>query len=129
MLARVDRLLGPLSWLAAGAVVLMLLIGPRIVAHDKGAQVSSAAPYPGGGGTGAPSPAKLFTDRCGSCHTLSAAKTSGTIGPKLDGLKLDAATVAATVKAGPGLMPSFTGQLSDAQIQAVAAFVAKSSGG
>jgi mono/diheme cytochrome c family protein len=61
---------------------------------------------------------------CGGCHTLRAAGASGAVGPDLDQLKPDAATVAATVKSGAGAMPSFSGRLSDAEIQAVARYVA-----
>ena len=35
MLARVDRILEPLIWLVAAAGIVMLLAGPRIVAHDS----------------------------------------------------------------------------------------------
>jgi cytochrome c6 len=135
MLARVDRILAPLTWVLAAAVVLMLFVGPRIVADDKAkpaaGEAAGAAPYSsGGGGTAAaPDGRKVFADRCGACHTLSAAGTSGAIGPKLDGAALSVATVAQTVRDGRPRMPSFAGQLSAAQIAAVAAFVARASGG
>ncbi len=64
---------------------------------------------------------------CGSCHTLKAAGSSGTVGPNLDGKHLTAATVERYVRSGGGGMPSFSGQLSDSQIQQVATFVADSS--
>ena len=118
MLARVDSVFEWVVWAAAGAAVLLLLAGPRIVAHDS----SKAA-------TGAPAPgAALFKANCGSCHTLSAAGTSGVVGPKLDGLRLTPAVVTATVRTGPGAMPSFAGALSPAQTKALASFVAQASG-
>jgi mono/diheme cytochrome c family protein len=132
VLVRADRLLAALSWVAAACTVVLLLIGPRVIANDKstaGAKAAGAAPYAGGAATASPDPAKLFVSRCGSCHTLAAAGTKGTVGPALDGLGLDAASVAATMRAGPGAMPSFSGDLSDAEIAAVAAYVARSSGG
>jgi sulfite dehydrogenase len=140
MLARLDRILAPLTWLAAAALVLMLFVGPQIVAEDKaesaGGKEAGVAPYAGGSsGSTAATPSTLaegervFADRCGSCHTLSAANTSGTTGPALDGAGLDAATVESAIREGPGVMPSFAGQLSDAQIGAVAAFVAQASAG
>jgi mono/diheme cytochrome c family protein len=61
---------------------------------------------------------------CGSCHTLAAAHTSGTVGPDLDQLKpSEAAVVSQVTNGGPG-MPSFSGRLTTTQIQAVAKFVA-----
>jgi cytochrome c6 len=135
MLAQLDRILAPLTWVVAGVLVLMLFIGPQIVADDKaksaGGEAAGAAPYSSGGG-GQPAAANgrtLFSDRCGGCHRLSAAGTSGAVGPKLDGLGLDAATVRRTVRDGRGAMPAFGGDLSDAEIAAVAAFVARTSGG
>jgi len=135
MLARLDRILAPLTWSVAAVLVLMLFVGPEIVADDKAqpaaGEAAGAAPYSSGGGGAAAAPdgRKLFADRCGGCHTLSAAGTSGAVGPKLDGATLDAATVAKTVRDGRGTMPSFADDLSAAQIAAVAAFVAKASGG
>ncbi len=65
---------------------------------------------------------------CGSCHALAAAGSSGSVGPNLDDLQADAATVEAQVRNGGGSMPSFEGDLSDAEIAAVAAYVAESAG-
>jgi sulfite dehydrogenase len=135
MLARVDRILAPLTWVLAAAVVLMLFVGPRIVADDKAkpatGEAAGAAPYSSGGGSTATAPdgRKVFTDRCGACHTLSAAGTSGAIGPKLDGAALSTATVAQIVRDGRPRMPSFAKDLSAAEIAAVAAFVSQASGG
>ncbi|HZT85739.1 MAG TPA: c-type cytochrome [Gaiellaceae bacterium] len=70
---------------------------------------------------------------CGSCHTLSAAHATGTVGPNLDALKPDYRAVTAQVTNGGapngGTMPSFKKQLSTQQIADVAAFVVKSTGG
>jgi len=79
-------------------------------------------------GTGEVSGEQVFTSNCGSCHTLSAAGTSGEIGPNLDELKPDVATVKAKVQSGGGGMPSFEGRLSDAEIDAVAKYVADNAG-
>lgn len=57
-----------------------------------GALLVAAALLAGGCGTGGKAPAqadqqagqKLFTAKCGGCHTLAAAGTSGTLGPNLD---------------------------------------------
>ena len=66
---------------------------------------------------------------CGGCHTLKAAGASGNVGPNLDQLKPSKDVVAHQVTVGGGAMPAFKGQLSDAQIQAVAEYVAGSAGG
>lgn len=71
---------------------------------------------------------EVFTSNCGSCHTLAAAGTSGAVGPNLDDLKPDEATVQAKVTNGGGGMPAFGGQLSEDQIQAVSAYVASVAG-
>ena len=65
---------------------------------------------------------------CGSCHTLKAAGSSGNVGPNLDQLKPPKATVAHQVEVGGGAMPAFKGQLSPAEIAAVAEFVSSSAG-
>lgn len=65
---------------------------------------------------------------CGGCHTLKDAGATGTVGPNLDTLKPAKDTVAHQVTVGGGAMPAFKGQLTDAQIQAVAAYVASVAG-
>jgi mono/diheme cytochrome c family protein len=65
---------------------------------------------------------------CGGCHTLKAAGSSGNVGPNLDDLKPSQQIVAHQVTVGGGAMPAFKGQLSDKQIQDVAAFVSSSAG-
>jgi cytochrome c oxidase subunit 1 len=60
---------------------------------------------------------------CGGCHTLKDAGTGGTVGPNLDQAKPSAALVTHFVTNGAGPMPSFRGQLSPAQIAAVAKYV------
>jgi cbb3-type cytochrome c oxidase subunit III len=65
---------------------------------------------------------------CVGCHTLKAAGATGTVGPNLDQLKPSMAVVAHQVTVGGGVMPSFKGKLSAAQIQAVAKYVSSSAG-
>jgi mono/diheme cytochrome c family protein len=122
MLAQVDRILGPLTWLAAAFAVVVLLVGPELIGADKPSGSGAAAPAPTG-------KALFASSGCGGCHTLAAAGASGVSGPDLDQLAPDAATVAAAVESGPGAMPAFGGQLSAAKIQAVADYVADSAGG
>ena len=60
---------------------------------------------------------------CGGCHTLKAAGSTGTVGPNLDQLKPPLDRIVVQVENGGGPMPAFKGQLTDKQIQDVAAYV------
>jgi mono/diheme cytochrome c family protein len=71
---------------------------------------------------------QIFLAKCGGCHTLKDAGTSGTIGPNLDSLKPPFATVKNQVIHGGGAMPAFQGILTDAQITAVAKYVSSRAG-
>jgi cbb3-type cytochrome c oxidase subunit III len=100
-------------------------------ALDVSAYVAAVS---GQGGSATP-PAQLGTDgktifqsECASCHTLAAAQATGTIGPNLDQLKPSEAIAKHQVEVGGGVMPAFKGKLTDAQITAVAKFVASSAG-
>jgi cytochrome c553 len=66
---------------------------------------------------------------CGGCHTLEAAGSSGNVGPNLDDAKPPHDLVVERVTNGMGAMPSFEGQLSDEDIQNVAAYVVESTQG
>jgi hypothetical protein len=55
-------------------------------------------------------------------------RAEGSIGPNLDDLKPNEATVKNQVRNGGGGMPAFGGRLTDAQIKAVAQYVAQSAG-
>ena len=121
MLRSIDRILAPVTWLAAAFTVLALLVGPTLI----GAKTDNpAAAARGGGGAAAADGKKVFTSNCGGCHTLAAAGTNGSVGPNLDNLKPSAAVVKTTVENGSGTMPAFKDSLSAAEIDAVAAFVA-----
>jgi mono/diheme cytochrome c family protein len=96
-------------------------------------------PAPGGGGGETTTPAapsgdaaagkKVFeTAGCTSCHTLADAGATGTVGPNLDEAKPPASLVVDRVTHGKGVMPSFSGQLSEQQIQDVAAYVSSVAG-
>jgi len=71
----------------------------------------------------------IFLTNCGSCHTLAAAHTTGTVGPNLDQLKPDYQAVTAQVTNGGAVMPPFKSKLSTQQIADVAAYVVTSTGG
>ena len=127
-LARFDRVLAIVSWVVAGLAVLMLLIGPEVVAEDKPAPAASAGESAGNDADTASADGEaVFADSCGGCHTLSAAGTSGVTGPNLDGAALDAEVITAIVTEGSGAMPSFSSSLDQAEIAAVAEFVASAS--
>lgn len=71
----------------------------------------------------------VFVDNCGSCHTLSDAGTTGSIGPNLDELSPSVDQVEEQVRNGGGGMPAFEGDLTDDEIQAVSAYVAEAGTG
>ena len=91
------------------------------------AYVAAVAGVPGKGGQ-LTSGKDIFVANCGSCHTLAAAGTSGTVGPNLDDLKPALARVQTQVINGGTVMPAFKGKLTDAQIKAVAKYVASAAG-
>ena len=84
----------------------------------------------GEGGAGDPAAGEeVFASAgCGSCHALEEAGTTATVGPNLDESTIDQAAAAEQVANGGGGMPAFSGQLSEEQIQDVAAFVVASQG-
>ena len=73
--------------------------------------------------------AKPSEPSCSSCHVLADAKSQGTVGPNLDDAKPEQELVIDRVTHGQGVMPSFAGQLSEKQIQDVAAYVADATQG
>ena len=75
------------------------------------------------GGEEADGEAVFASAGCGTCHTFEPAGASGTVGPNLGETELNEDEIAAVVAAGRGAMPSFEGQLSDAEIAAVADYV------
>ena len=68
------------------------------------------------------------TAGCKGCHTLADAGATGNVGPNLDDAKPSASLVVQRVTNGKGVMPSFKGQLSQQQIQDVAAYVSQAAG-
>jgi mono/diheme cytochrome c family protein len=135
MLRGIDSVLEVLAWSLVVFFAIMLFVGPQVIAEDKpdaeDAAAAAKARDKGGaptvdGNGGAPTVdgKAVFADTCGGCHTLSAAGTSGTTGPNLDDVSLDAGAIEGIVRDGRGGMPAFGGQLSDEEIAAVADFVA-----
>jgi len=101
-----------------------------------GVTAARNAPAPGGatttapsGGGGQPNGKAIFTSAgCAGCHTLKDANATGNVGPNLDQLKPPKDVVVHQVEVGGGAMPAFKGRLSEAQIQAVSAYVAQVAG-
>ena len=122
MLAAIDRVLAPVTWLVAAFAVAVLLIGPELVGAKKSPPTKQAVAATAASGK------EIFTSTCGGCHTLADAGTSGATGPNLDDAAPDAATVKAFVRGGGGSMPAFGDDLPNAEIDAVAAYVAAVAG-
>ena len=123
MLATIDRAFAWVTWLIAAFAVAVLLIGPHLIGAEK------PPPTPQQVEATATSGQEVFTTTCGGCHTLADAGTSGASGPNLDDASPDAATVKAYVRGGGGGMPAFGDELSNAEIDAVAAYVSSVAGG
>ena len=69
------------------------------------------------------------TAGCKGCHTLKDAGATGNVGPNLDDAKPPLELVVDRVTNGKGVMPSFSGQLSEKQIADVAAYVVQATKG
>lgn len=81
-----------------------------------------------GGGTGdAANGEEVFASAgCGGCHTFEAAGSTGSVGPNLDDLSPSFDEVVQQVTNGGGAMPAFAGDLTEQEIDDVAAFVSGS---
>ena len=123
MLAKIDRVLAPVTWLVAAFAVAVLLIGPQVIGAEKPPPTKQAVAATAASGK------DIFTSTCGGCHTLADAGTSGATGPNLDDAAPDAATVKAYVRGGGGGMPAFGDNLDNAEVDAVAAYVSSVAGG
>jgi cytochrome c553 len=98
--------------------------------EEGGGETGEGDGQGGGGAEGDPAAGEeVFASAgCGTCHTLQEAGSTATVGPNLDESSLDTDAAAQQVAEGGGGMPPFEGQLSDEQIQDVAAFVVASQG-
>jgi mono/diheme cytochrome c family protein len=111
--------------------------GTQEVEEEAHAAESGGGETTGGGTTTeAPAPAgdvaagkQVFESAgCVACHTLADAGATGAVGPNLDEAKPPATLVVTRVTEGKGAMPSFKGQLTEQQIQDVAAYVSSVAG-
>jgi mono/diheme cytochrome c family protein len=141
----------PSTALVLGAVIVGFGLGiPALVIDDNrapatgggggGAAASTSTSTSGGGtstattkqssGGGLAAQGKvIFTQTCGTCHTLKDAGTAGQVGPVLDQVKPDKARVLAALKnggLGSGTMPANLVTGKDAQ--AVATYVSSVAG-
>ena len=114
-------------WIIAVVLAVLVVAAAGCGGDDDGGAATTAATTAEtteGGADGA----AVFASNCSTCHTLAAAGSEGTTGPNLDDLMPDKETVEAQVRSGGGGMPAFEGQLSDAEIEAVATYVSESAG-
>jgi len=112
------------AWRAARVAAISLVVwgiaagatwAPAAAAQD----VPTANPTPADVDTGK----QIFEQRCSVCHGLDGA---GAMGPNIQGIpmRIGAPIVANTIRNGvTGAMPAFAGQLTDAQIQQVIAYL------
>ena len=107
--------------------------GKKDLMEAAATQPATTTPPPAAGGGGgavdvAAGKSVFESAGCASCHTLADAGATGAVGPNLDDAKPDAALVKERVTNGKAPMPAFKGQLSDAQIADVAAYVSSVAG-
>jgi mono/diheme cytochrome c family protein len=90
---------------------------------------SEASACSGGGKVTSNDGKTIFqTAGCSGCHTLADAGATGHVGPNLDQAKPPESLVVDRVTNGKGVMPSFKGKLTPAQIEAVAKYVSSVAG-
>jgi mono/diheme cytochrome c family protein len=114
--------------LVAAAIVTFIVIAAGCGGDDDSAATTAntAGETTTGGSTAG---AEVFASAgCGSCHTLSAAGSTGSTGPNLDDLQPDKETVVSQVTNGGGGMPAFGDRLSEQEIEDVATYVSESAG-
>jgi mono/diheme cytochrome c family protein len=123
-----------------GVVVIGLLAAAYVIGLEKGRadardELAAAATAPSPATPSEP-PAvdeqavTSFSGACGSCHTLAAAGTTGTVGPNLDDLKPTTEQVLVAIEnggAGTGQMPA--GLLTGTDAERVAELVSSAAGG
>jgi len=115
---------------AALSVAVLLLAGCGSDDNSSSSSTQQSTSTAAGGGSQQASAQgkQTFTQNCGGCHTLADAKTNGQVGPNLDEIGPDKATVQRQVINGGGKMPSFKGKLTTAQIDGVATYVSSVAG-
>jgi mono/diheme cytochrome c family protein len=85
---------------------------------------TSTTPEDGAGTGDAANGEQVFASAgCGGCHTFAAAGSTGSVGPDLDEASPSFDAVVEQVRNGGGAMPAFGDELSEQEIDDVAAFV------
>ena len=104
----------------------------NVETSDTGTEAEGTTTEEGEEETGEGDPANgktIFAAQgCGTCHTLSDAGSSGSVGPNLDDSKPDVDLVVDRVTNGSGAMPAFGDKLSEQEINDVAAYVSSAAG-
>jgi mono/diheme cytochrome c family protein len=90
----------------------------------RGQTTTGGTTTSGGAAAGDAQAKSLFTANCAACHTFAAAGSSGTVGPDLDQSTKNLAAIEQQIRRGGGGMPPFAGTLTDAQIKALAKWIA-----
>ena len=114
--------------IAVSLIALTLLGACGGGSDNSSGSSSSSSSASGSSGSASAQGKTVFNTNCKGCHTLKDAGSTGTVGPNLDDLAPDKATVQRQVDNGGGPMPAFKGKLSDAQISAVSTYVASVAG-
>ena len=96
--------------------------------HGEGEGEGGAGEGTGAAGDAAAGKELFASAGCGACHTLADANAGGAVGPSLDEAKPSAELVVDRVTNGMGAMPSFSDELTEAQIADVAAYVTSATG-
>jgi cytochrome c6 len=98
-------------------------------AETTPAETTPGETTPAGGAGDAVAGKEVFASAgCASCHTLADAGATGAVGPNLDEAKPSSDLVVDRVTNGKGVMPPFGEQLTEQQIQDVAAYVSSVAG-
>jgi ubiquinol-cytochrome c reductase cytochrome c subunit len=85
-----------------------------------------AVPTPHTNGADVSAGADLFSLNCAACHTITGAGDAlafGTNAPTLNNKKVTPQQIAEAIRIGPANMPRFSGNLSDAQVRDLVAYV------
>lgn len=111
----------------AGAVVVVIAIvvvgalalgGDDVEVTERPGETEGPAETETATAPGGEEAVALFTDNCGTCHTLAAAGTTATVGPNLDDLRFTEQRVLAAIEEGPGIMSPNILEGEDAELVA-----------
>ncbi len=133
--ARLKLFIGVCALLFAAQIGAVLWVtGTQEVKEHASAETTPAATTPATTtpaaqpGDAAAGKQVFLTAGCKNCHTLKDANATGSVGPNLDDKKPPYSLVIDRVTHGKGVMPSFSGKLSETQIQDVAKYVSSIAG-